>query len=243
MNPIRSKQGFTLAELLVAATLMSLVMASVYTLFYSTIRTWRHGEGGFDNHLNARTALSVLGHELENLVDEAGYLMEGENDSITMIVVSEPFYVEKTEGRHMMQVEYSFNRTGHRLERKEALIVKALPNIPPGDVPVDRTKIDIKRPKREFTLAENVRDFELRYIWVPAPERRPLEEPPPPVTPLVVDQHKTKWGLPQAIEARLTVFDPEDKDREYVFVLKRRLNAPNFLLSRVHLEKRLKNLL
>lgn len=243
MNPDHTKQrGFTLAELLVAATLMSLVMASVYTLFYSTIRTWRHGEGGFDNHLNARTALSVLGRELENIVDEAGYLMEGDDRTLTMIVVSEPFDIEKTEGRHMMQVEYKFNRTGHRLEREEALVELSLPNIPPGQEPVNRGKIKLRR-KREFTLAENVRDFELRYIWTPAPEQRDLNQPPEPVTPLVVDKHETKWGLPQAIEARLTVFDPEDKDREYTFVLKRRLHAPNYLLPRVELDKRLKNLL
>lgn len=242
MNHYQSKQGFTLAELLVAATLMSLVMASVYTLFYSTIRTWRHGEGGFDNHLNARSALSVLGHELENLMDEAGYLMEGDDHTLTMIVVAEPFDVEDTEGRHMMQVEYSFNRTGHRLEREEALVEMALPNIPPGEEPIDRGKIKLKR-KREFTLAENVRDFELRYIWVPAPERRDPNQPPPSVTPLVVDKHEEKWGLPQAIEAHLTVFDPEDKDREYTFTLKRRLHAPSFLLPQIELEKRLKNLI
>lgn len=242
MNRCRTNQGFTLAELLVAATLMSLVMASVYTLFYSTIRTWRHGEGGFDNHLNARTALAVLGHELENLMDEAGYLMEGDDNTLTMIVVAEPFDVEDTEGRHMMQVEYSFNRTGHRLEREEALVEMALPNIPPGEEPIDRGKIKLKR-KREFTLAENVRDFELRYIWVPAPEKRDQNQPPTPVTPFVVDKHEDKWGLPQAIEARLTVFDPEDKDREYTFTLKRRLHAPSFLLPQIELEKRLKNLI
>lgn len=45
---MNKRSGFTLVELLVASLLMSIVMAGVYTLFYSTIGTWRAVDSGYD---------------------------------------------------------------------------------------------------------------------------------------------------------------------------------------------------
>ena len=40
------KRGFTLAELLVASTVMTIVMAGVYGAFNSSVRAWRRGRVG-----------------------------------------------------------------------------------------------------------------------------------------------------------------------------------------------------
>ncbi|MBP8128614.1 MAG: prepilin-type N-terminal cleavage/methylation domain-containing protein [Candidatus Hydrogenedentes bacterium] len=242
MSRCRKDNGFTLAELLVAATLLSLVMASVYTLFSSTMRTWRRSEGAFDMHQVARTALAVFEREVENLMDEAGYLFTGEDDEVTMFVVAEPMDVEEAEGPHLMRVRYRFDRTGEELVREEALVEMALPNRPPDGKPVEPGKIKLKR-KREFVIATHVRDFELRYYWIPAPDQRYENEPPQPTEHLVVDSHEEGWGLPQAIEARLTLTDPENPDREISFDVLRTLHTRTFYYPLRDLEKMLGDLI
>lgn len=242
MNTRCRNSGFTLAELLVAATLLSLVMASVYTLFGSTMRTWRRSEGAFDIHQTARTALAVFERETENLLDEAGYLFKGEDDELTMFVVAEPMDVEDAEGPHLMRVRYRFNRTGEELIREEALVEMALPNRPPDGKPVEPGKIKLKR-EREFVLASHVRDFALKYYWIPAPEPRGKDEPPAPTQRFVVDEHEEGWGLPQGIEARLVIADPENPDREVSFTVLRRLHTRTFYYPLQHLEKMLGDLI
>lgn len=234
--------GFTLAEVLVATTLLSIVMASVYVMFNSSIRQWRLMEGSFDNYLNARAAMGVFERELENIVDEASFLFHGKNDEISMIVTAEPMDVEESEGRHMMQVEYRYNRADHELIREEALLEMALPNQPPEGEELDHSKIKLKR-KHEFVVAVNVRDFDIKYIWLARPPERNKDQPPEETKRFVVDEHEEGWGLPQGIEVRMTLFDPEDEEREHVFTVKHRIHAPTYPLLRDELEKRLGDLL
>jgi len=193
-------------------------------------------------HQTARSALAILEHEIGNVLDEASYLFEGEDDEITMFVVAEPMNVEDAEGPHLMRVRYRFNRTGKELIREEALVEVALPNRRPDGKPVDPGRIKLKR-KRDFVIATNVRDFELKYHWIPAPDMRGKDEPPKPTPRLIVDKHKEGWGLPQAIEARMELIDPENRDRSVSFSVLRRLHAPTFHYQRRDLEKMLGNLL
>jgi prepilin-type N-terminal cleavage/methylation domain-containing protein len=222
----RRARGFTLAEVLVATTLISIIMASVYTLFNSTTRAWRESEGRFDIYQNARTSLAVLKREIDNVVSPAGYFFQGDNQRFEMVVVSEPFNVEDSEGRHMMWVRYRYNRTGRELIRDEALVEMALPKQPPRGQAIDRGRLKMRR-REQFVVAANVEDFSVRYVWIPIQPQRDKKQPPPPVTPIYADRHEEGWGLPTGIEVRMTVIDPGDKNQRRTFLVRKTILNPS----------------
>jgi prepilin-type N-terminal cleavage/methylation domain-containing protein len=221
-------RGFTLAELLVASILLSIVMTSVYTLFHSAIGTWRAVEKDYDAYQDARNALTLLKRETGNILGNAGYLFEGEEDRFTMFTVDEPMNIEESEGRHLLRVEYSFNRNKMELIREEALVETALPQAPPKDRELNRQRIKLKK-REEFVIATNVLDFQVRYIWIPI-EIQPdslLNTPPPPVVPVVVAKHKERWGLPQGLQVTLVVADPNSPEPlQFSVILP--IRAPNY---------------
>lgn len=205
-SALRRAGGFTLAELLVAATLLSLVMSGVYVLFGSTVRLWRSAEAEFNTYQQARTAMSGVRREYGNLVWQAGYLFEGRGNQFSMIVVSEPMDVSKSEGRHMMLVRYHWNRSGRTLVREERLVELSLPKWP-RDGSFDEGRLRLS-PRQRFVVAENVTNFEVRYYWTPLPEQRYHLHPPEWAQHYIVDRHERGWGLPQGIELALTITDP-----------------------------------
>jgi copper chaperone CopZ len=52
------------------------------------------------------------------------------------------------------------------LEREEALVETALPKVPPANREIDRSRVKVTK-KKKVTLVEDVRKFEIAYIWVP----------------------------------------------------------------------------
>ena len=120
---VRKEKGFTLAELMVATMLMSIVMTAVYTLFHSAIGSWRAVEQDFDPYQDARNAVTVLQREVHNLVWQAGHLFEGRNDEFTMFIATEPMNVEESEGRHLMRVRYYYNQGRKELIREAEVII------------------------------------------------------------------------------------------------------------------------
>lgn len=206
----RKEKGFTLAELMVATMLMSIVMTAVYTLFHSAIGSWRAVEQDFDPYQDARNAVTVLQREVHNLIWQAGHLFEGENDEFTMFIATEPMNVEESEGRHLMRVRYYYNQGQKELMREEAFVQTALPKVPRAGRDLDRQRIKLKH-KEKFVVAENVIDFRVRYIWMPIEIGRNPNLPPVPVEPLVVERHRERWGLPQALEITVVLRDPRDR--------------------------------
>ena len=217
----RRRDGFTLAEVLVATMLLAIVMTAVYTLFNSVIISWRVAESGFDVHQEARNFLTLFTRECGNITARAAHLVEGKDDTLTLFVVSEPLNLEEGEGRRLMRVEYAYNRTKGVVEREEAFIEAPLPNFPPQDQPVNRSRIKTGR-KFEADVAVNVTDFEIRYIWIPAPPERDPKLPPEPQEPVIVERHEEKWGLPQAIEVTIETADPE-MEEEGPYILRARI--------------------
>lgn len=202
--------GFTLAELLVASVLLSVVMASVYTMFYAVLVPWRAVENDYDTYRELRNALTIMDRELRNLSPFAPHLFEGEGDEITFFAVTEPLDVEKAEGRHLLRIRYRFKKAAGELVREEALVTSPLPVAPPQGKTLDRGRIKVKQ-EREFTVAANVEDFSLRYVWLPAPPPRDASTPPQTIEPVYASQHKERWGYPQGIEVTLVLNDPEKK--------------------------------
>jgi prepilin-type N-terminal cleavage/methylation domain-containing protein len=208
------RQGFTLAELLVATTLLSIVMTSVYVLFNSSLRAWRTVESGFDAHLEARAFMSIFSHEYGNLVARANHLFEGKDDKLTMFVIAQPENLEEGQSRRLMRVEYSYNRGKNEVVREEAFVESALPAWPAEGQRIKQDRIKLGR-KYRTVVVNNATAFKIRYIWVPARENWDPKTPPEPVPPIYMDVHKERWGFPQAVEITLEVTNPKDPEERY----------------------------
>lgn len=238
---ICSKQsGFTLMELLVATTLLSIVLSSVYVLFHSSIQTWKRLEAGVNPHQDARLVMNLIARDINNLIASAGHLFEGDDQQMTLFSITEPFDKDTGEGGHLMRIEYKYNRGQKRLEREEALVETALPRVPPVNRELDRSRIKVSK-KKEVTLLENVREFEITYIWMPFEEERNWKEPPSPVEPVRVQKHKLCWWLPQAIEIKMALYDPDQPDEKTVFKEVFPIRAPSAHLTEKQLQKLLKD--
>ncbi len=247
MNRCASKRkhrgGFTLAELLVAATLLSIVMASVYTLFHGTVRVLQgvdpQSEGvNFDVYREARNALAIFEHELDNVEARAAHLFEGEKDEITLFTLSEPMQLEDLVGRHMMRVRYRHNRSNKTLVRDEALVETALPKKPPRGRELDRERIKVSK-REDFVVAHNVRDVTFTYVWMPKPKPGPKGAPPQWTEPIRASRNRERWGLPQAIAIEMVIEDPTRRGKRQTITTTIPVRAPNTRWTTAYLEKQL----
>lgn len=205
----RSNGGFTLAEVLVATLLLSIVMTSVYTLFFSVISTWRTEENDEGLHRQARGVLGTLEQEYANVYAGGSQLFEGTRDELTLYVVGQPMDVESGEGSHLMRVQYRFDRANHVLRREEALVEGALPPVVRDANTFERGRIQVGR-EAEFIVAKNVADFSISYLWIQRPNADYFDKRPEPVVPRTAGRHRLGWGLPQAIEVHLTLRGERD---------------------------------
>lgn len=209
----RSCRGFTLMELLVAVTMLSLAMTALYGVLYSTIAASRQLDQGYNPSQAARLALTMMQRDIESVSLRAEHLMEGDRDGLTLFSVIEPMNVEEGLGSRLMRVRYRYRRAQHELVREEAMVTAALPNRPPPDKKVNPEHVELGN-KEDFLIARDIEDFELRYIWSPAPVIVDTKSPPPPVETIVKERHKENWGLPTGIEIRLTLKSPEDDSEQ-----------------------------
>jgi len=230
--------GFTLAELLVATTLLSLVMSAVYFLFYTSMTSWRAMEDDFDTYRDGRNVFTLMQRDIQNIHKPAGHLVEGEGDELTLFVISEPMDVDSGEGRRLLRVRYRYRRAARELVREESLIEAALPRRPHPDRQLDRTRIRARRGET-FLVASNVRDFQVRYVWMPLPMNRDMAHPPPRIEPVVVSKHEILWGLPNAIEITMILTEPERRDETHTLISRIPMPPPNQYLN----EERLNDLL
>ena len=222
-------------ELLVSVTLLSMVMASVYSLTNTALGAWRTVENGVDLQFEARSFITLFSHEYNNIVGRAAHLFEGNSSSIVMFVVAQPLEFDQGEGPRLMRVEYSYNRSKRTIEREEALVEAALPlpeeegqSIDPGRIKLDRSY--------KTTVATNVTRFGLQYIWAPIPAEGLPEEPPLPEPLIYRDRHKDKQSLPQAVAIDLQFVDPENEEKTFPIIATLPMRAPTVRYPRHHLE-------
>lgn len=215
--------GFTLVELLVASMLLAIVMTGVYMCFSSTIRLWRLGEANIQTYQDARTALTIMTREFQNIVPGTGYLAEGTNDKFTFFAVAPPLDVDENSEPRVLKIQYRTrkdpNGKGKILLREERVVKSALPSEPPDKGEIDRTIIKLAHEK-DFDLAYGVKNFELRYYWVP-PKKEVQDAtetgPPQPVKFIVRDEHPEGSGIPQGIRIELTLIDANAESGERTF--------------------------
>jgi len=214
MRTIRSQRrrrqgGFTLAELIVASTLMAIVMSAVYVSFDSAIRVWRHGDRSADAYQDARIALSIMSRELHSIVAGTEHLIRGTSSSIEFFTISPPMDPEEAETTRVLWVRYQMARTsgerGRTLERTEAVVTGPLPFWEPGMPPPMTTTVRMAR-RRSFDIATGLRNLEFGYLWM-----LPIEDENEGLVfdrdPLEVAENREGWGLPQGLRIRVTMED------------------------------------
>ena len=214
MRP-RSNAGFTLAELLVATLLTTLVMSGVYFAFNSSVRLWRNGERNLQAYQDARTSMTIMTRELMQMLEGAGHLMEGDDKEIAFYAVAPPFHDSDGEGARILWIRYrtrpDASARGRILVREERLVESPMPMRPKDTTEIDSTVVK-RGSKRTFEMASGVVDFELTYMW--AGEEEPPDPlnpnaPPEPVEIFELDEHREGDGIPQAIRIKLTMVDDD----------------------------------
>ena len=241
-NP-SNEAGFTLAELLVASMLLTIVMSGVYLCFSSTVRLWRLGEANIQTYQDGRTALSIMTRELQNIIPGAAYLAEGSNDEFTFFAVAPPLDVDENSDPQVIRIQYRTrkdpNGDGDILLREERLVKSPLPSKPPEEGEIDRTIIKMASEK-DFELAYGVEDFEISYYWLPPEEEAPdVSEtgPPKPVEFVVRDEHPEGSGIPQGIRIDLTLLDANAESGETTFTTYVVFRGPTTALEEDSLDK------
>jgi prepilin-type N-terminal cleavage/methylation domain-containing protein len=204
--------GFTLAELLVATLITTLVMSGVYFTFNSSIRIWRNGEKNLQTYQDARTSMTFLNRELMQMLEGAGHLMEGDEDEIAFYAVATPFHDDDHQGARILWVRYRTKTNsggpGRILVREERLVESPMPVRPKDSLEIDTSVVKLGR-KRIFEIAEGVLDFELTYLWTGEDEAQDAldQNELPDVTIYELDEHREGDGIPQGIRIALTLAD------------------------------------
>ncbi len=246
-NRNRARQGFTLAELLVATTIVTIVMTALFTAYSSSIRLWRIGESNLRTYQDARTSLSIIRRELQNIVPGAIHLMQGTDDELEFFAVVPPMDVEEGSGPRTMWVRYRIKKgsakTGATLVREERVVESSLPPAPPKDGEIDKSIIKLGN-ERQFDLAEHVDDFVIKYYWLPP--KSELKEidpslPPAPIKFIVLDELKEGMGMPQGIRIELTLEDAtvskKSKAQKTTFTTMTAFRGPTSEIDRDSFEK------
>lgn len=197
-----------MAELIVATTILTLTMTAVYSLLYTSIAAWRQTEQVFNAPQQARLAFTYLQRDLQSASIRAEHLFEGDDEGATMFLVCQPMDVEESLGPRLMRVRYKYHKGKNELEREEAMVKTALPNVPPAGQKVDPARVELSN-EESFVIARNVENFEISYVWAPMPDWPDPKQPPPQVEPIYAKRNKEGWGMPTGIEVKLTLKDPD----------------------------------
>jgi len=229
-------------ELIVASTLLTLIMTSVYSAFTTTIRTWRTGEANLKTYQDARFAMNMLSRELQNNVYGVGHLFEGDRDSIEFYAVTPALDVDKGEGPRVMWVRYRLKsdpgEEGSHLYREEAIVKSPLPLKFEDDeddlAREERLSRIRKGSKRGYELASGVLDFDVYYLWLPEGEDDYESDvdsigdagPPEPVELIEKRENRVGWGLPQGLRIAVTLVDENAEEGETTFETTLRLFGP-----------------
>lgn len=81
------KYGFTLVEILISLAILTMIVASTFTIFRSSSKSWQKGEARSERYHNARAAMGKMSMELSQAVMREDGLCKfiGEKDEVAFI--------------------------------------------------------------------------------------------------------------------------------------------------------------
>lgn len=213
-----NESGFTLAELIVASMLISIVMGGVYTALSVSLISWRVGEANYQVYEDARLSLGLIRRELAGIPDQGKGWFSGKEDELEFFTISAPMEVETGETPILLKVTYEVRR--NVLTRVERVVEKALPPAP-SCKGVQGGKSPTLGSRETFELAANVKSLDITYTWqAPAERKNHPNEQPRPTKFIVQDENPQCWGLPIRVDITLELTgekDTPDEDQIYTF--------------------------
>lgn len=229
-----SRGGFTLAELLVASTIMSLVMLGVYTGFSTAVQSWKTGERDFALYRDTRVALSFIEGELRAIPKEADHLFAGSEHELSYVTLAPSLHADdEGQGSRLIHVRYRLERgrrnAARALIREESPVEGPLPTAI-GTEESTRRSLQLGRT-RSVTLVPAVEDFRIDYVWV-IPTSYEGAQPPPPVYYFV--EPYSRDGLPRGVRITLeansaNAGSPRKRFEEYVVFRRETSRFPAYL--------------
>ncbi len=144
---INSQQGFTLLELILTLTLLTIVLGCAYTFYFVGLNFYQGGSCQIDLQQNARIAMNKMGSELKFALH---YSIESPGDKIT-------FYIPGDYRRH------EFRLWGRDLEYRIGTgVTKVAYNVDslvfsPGENGTVEFAITVKDQGRDYSLTSSVK--------------------------------------------------------------------------------------
>ncbi|MBU4312588.1 MAG: prepilin-type N-terminal cleavage/methylation domain-containing protein [Candidatus Omnitrophica bacterium] len=84
---LRDRTGFTLVEMLISLAILAMIVASTFTIFSSSSKSWQKGEARSERYHNARAAIGKISMELSQAVIREDGLCRfiGEKDEVKFV--------------------------------------------------------------------------------------------------------------------------------------------------------------
>lgn len=207
-NGLRNTEaGFTLAELVVATTLISIMLLGVYTTFQSTILHWRNGSENEKTYTSARRIFSILEHDLGGIPNDrrgvdARQFFYGDDESLEFITVIQPMNLNELAIQRPMQVTYHVSE-GRLVREERALEGPLLANAGPNSE-IHRELLELGR-EFEAVVADDVIGFRLSYFWTPSVD---WEEGSEPTWVELIESDASNYSLPDGVSVEIVLYDP-----------------------------------
>lgn len=212
-------KGFTLVELLLALSLLSLVMGVFYTSFSVAMKVWKEGEDDLKVYGEARLALHLITHDIRCISSTDGLYDTrkadnkpakfkgirgkdatgeyGPSDSLLLLTVAPSFDPQKRgEESQLLLVEYSLETdsiTGRaRLERREVVVAEIEEN---GEIKAQVTQGVEEEGGTKTVLAEGLTGLDFEYYF---DVKDDAKEP-------WLKECRSRYGFPNLVKVTLTM--------------------------------------
>lgn len=163
MDRSKNSRGFSLIELLLAVSIMTVMTAMLYTIFQTTTSVWKTGDARVEMFQNARSLLDRLGSDLESATVQA------ENNMNCFVIAQAIYFVNKgvyqngsTDVTGFQEIGYVFQHgDGNDIDFTDDtvdVLVRHSQSSPTFQFESDFSKLQDKDPD---TVASLVVDFQL----------------------------------------------------------------------------------
>ncbi|MBC8473833.1 MAG: prepilin-type N-terminal cleavage/methylation domain-containing protein [Candidatus Omnitrophica bacterium] len=183
-------KAFTLVEILIALAILAMIVASTFTIFRSSAKSWQKGEIRSERYHNARVAIGRMSMEISQavIIENSDARFIGQPDEVSFVS-----FVSSTEGVfEQAEIEYWFDSAQKVLMRNE-------------DAEPD---YDFSTQDYSDILADGISELEFSYYdgstWVDSWDSRFIDEE----TGDEVD------SLPKAVKIKIQVQDKKAKESE-----------------------------
>lgn len=113
------KRGFTLVEILIALAILAMIVASTFTIFRSSSRSWQKGEERSERYHTARVAMGKMATEISQAVMSEDGLSKFIGSSSEISFIS---FVSTAQGVfEMAEIEYWLDEDHKLLMRNEEI--------------------------------------------------------------------------------------------------------------------------